>query len=60
MKKLFVVTSLVFSASTFAHVSQTTGAMHQSEHLLWALVIIPVTWALMPVVEKLKQLISKR
>ena len=60
MKKLFVVTSLVFSASTFAHVSQTTAAMHQSEHLLWALVIIPVTWALMPVVEKLKQRISKR
>jgi len=60
MKKLFVVTSLIFSASTFAHVSQTTGAIHQSEHLLWALVIIPVTWALMPVVEKLKQRISKR
>jgi hypothetical protein len=60
MKTLFLVTSLGFSASTFAHVSQTSGAMHQSEHLLWALVIIPVTWALMPVVEKLKQRLGKR
>ncbi len=60
MKTLFLVTSLGFSASTFAHVSQTSGAMHQSEHLLWALAIIPVTWALMPVVEKLKQRLGKR
>ena len=60
MKTFIFVTSLGFSASTFAHVSQTSGAMHQSEHLLWALIIIPVTWALMPVVEKLKQRIGKR
>jgi hypothetical protein len=44
MKKLFAVTSLLFSGSVFAHVSHANSLQHSSEHLLLAALLIPVAW----------------
>ena len=60
MTKVLLFFSLIFSASAFAHVSHTSGDIHQAEHFLWALAIISVIWAFMPMVENLKQRAGKR
>ena len=60
MTKILLFSSLIFSASAYAHVSKASGAIHQAEHLFWALVIISMSWVLMPVVENLKHRLSKR
>lgn len=44
MKKIFLTTSLLLSANTYAHVSNVSNAQHSSEHLLLALLLVPVAW----------------
>lgn len=60
MTKVLLFFYLIFSASAFAHVSDASGDIHQAEHFLWALAIVSVIWAVMPMVENLKQRAGKR
>jgi hypothetical protein len=44
MRKLLAVTSFLFSGSVLAHVSHASQVQHSSEHLLLAVLLIPVAW----------------
>ena len=60
MTKILLLLSLIFSASALAHGSHASGVIHQAEHFFWALAVILLSWALMPGVEGIRQVVGKR
>ena len=44
MKKIISAISLLISGNAFAHVSHANPVQHSSEHLLLAVILIPVAW----------------
>ena len=42
MKKVVSVTALMTSANVFAHVSESSSTQHASEHVLLAVLLIPL------------------
>jgi hypothetical protein len=62
---MLIKTTLLSLASlstlpAFAHVSQSSVHMHQTEHLLWLLALIPVAWAIRPIAHKWLKRVKSR
>ncbi|MDG2107323.1 MAG: hypothetical protein P8J74_01555 [Woeseiaceae bacterium] len=58
MKYIILLLVLSLSMPAFAHVSLSSQTVHQVEHLIWALVIILITWMAFPALKKIKQKIK--